>query len=327
LKGPDCSAFLQWALPQLNLRWRGFRKVRNQVCKRIRRRMQSLGLDDFAAYRDHVQHHPREWAVLDGFCRITISRFYRDRNVFRVLGERILPELAEQATQERRCVTCWSAGCASGEEAYTLRILWDLALAGTHPDVVLSVLGTDIDEAVLARASAGCYPRGSVTEMPSGWIDRCFDRRDDLLCVRPAYRRGVSFLCQDIRRDMPEGPFDLVLCRNLVLTYFEPSLQMQVMPNIAPRLRCGGYLVIGAHEALPAGMADFQPLPDCRQILQRRGSPASFDRAAPQVAPGRLIHVKENSRRARTVVPSHETSVIPSARVSMRCPSCSTSQP
>jgi chemotaxis protein methyltransferase CheR len=327
LKGPDCSAFLQWALPQLNLRWHGFRKVRNQVCKRIRRRMQSLGLDDFAAYRDHLQRHPLEWAILDGFCRITISRFYRDRNVFRVLGERILPELAEQATQERRCVTCWSAGCASGEEAYTLRILWDLALAGTHPDVVLSVLGTDIDEAVLARASAGCYPRGSVTEMPSGWIDRCFDRRDDLLCVRPAYRRGVSFLCQDIRRDMPEGPFDLVLCRNLVLTYFEPSLQMQVMPNIAPRLRCGGYLVIGAHEALPAGMADFQPLPDCRQILQRRGSPASFDRAAPQVAPGRLIHVKENSRRARTVVPSHETSVIPSARVSMRCPSCSTSQP
>ena len=74
---------------------------------------------------------------------------------------------------------------------------------------------------------------------------------------------------------MAEGPFDLVLCRNLVLTYFEPSLQIQVMRDLAPRLRCGGYLVIGAHEALPAGMAaDFQPLPDCRQILQRRGNPA-----------------------------------------------------
>ena len=198
--------------------------------------------------------------------------------MFRVLGEHVLPQLAQQAAQERRDVTCWSAGCASGEEVYTLRILWDLALAGTHPDVALSLLGTDIDEAVLARASAGCYQRGSVKEMPSGWIDRCFERRDDLLCVKPAHRQDVSFLQQDIRRDIPEGPFDLVLCRNLVLTYFEPPLQMQVMRNLAARLRCGGYLVIGAHESAPAGIAGFQPLPDCRQILQWRGGPASFDR-------------------------------------------------
>jgi chemotaxis protein methyltransferase CheR len=241
LTSTDCVAFLQWALPQLSLRWRGFRKVRDQVCKRIRRRMESLGLGDFAAYRDHLDRHQQEWAVLDGFCRITISRFYRDRNVFRVLGERVLPQLAQQAAQERRCVTCWSAGCASGEEVYTLRILWDLTLAGTHADVALSLLGTDIDEAVLARASAGCYQMGSLKEMPSGWIDRCFERRDDL-------------------------------------TYFEPPLQMQVMHNLAARLRCGGYLVIGAHESAPAGTAGFQPLPDCRQILQWRGGPASFDR-------------------------------------------------
>jgi chemotaxis protein methyltransferase CheR len=276
----DCVTFLQWALPELSLRWHGFRKVRSQVCKRVRRRMESLGLEDFAAYREYLRHHPQEWAVLDGFCRITISRFYRDRHVFQLLGEHILPQLAQQAAQQRRRVTCWSAGCASGEEVYTLRILWDLALPGTRADVPLSLLGTDIDEAVLARASAGCYQRGSVREMPSGWIDRCFERRDDLLCVKPAYRRGISFLCQDIRRDMPEGPFDLVLCRNLVLTYFEPSLQMQVIRNLAARLRRGGYLVVGAHEALPAGIAGFQPLPDCRQILQLLGGPASFDHTA-----------------------------------------------
>jgi chemotaxis protein methyltransferase CheR len=278
LTSTDCVAFLQWALPRLSLRWHGFRKVRGQVCKRIRRRMESLGLEDFAAYREYLHRHQQEWAVLDGFCRITISRFYRDRNVFRVLGERVLPQLAQQAAQERRCVTCWSAGCASGEEVYTLRILWGLTLAGTRPDVTLSLLGTDIDEAVLARACAGCYQRGSMKEMPSGWIDRCFERRDDLLCVKPEHRRGVSFLQQDIRRDMPEGPFDLVLCRNLVLTYFEPPLQIQVMRNLAARLRPGGYLIIGAHEALPAGIAGFRPLPGCREILQWHACPAPFDR-------------------------------------------------
>jgi chemotaxis protein methyltransferase CheR len=276
----DCVAFLQWALQRLNLSWCGFRKVRRQVCRRIGRRMQSLGLEDFAAYRDYLQRHPLEWTVLDGFCRITISRFYRDRGVFRVLGERILPQLAQQAENEEREVACWSAGCASGEEIYTLRILWDLTLADAHPNVVLALLGTDVDDAVLARASAGCYQRSSLKEMPSGWTERCFERQGDLLCVKPAHRQSVSFLCQDIRRDMPKGPFDLVLCRNVVLTYFAPPLQMHVMRNIAARLRCGGYLVIGAHESLPPDMDNFQPLPDCRQILQWRGRPPSFGHSA-----------------------------------------------
>jgi len=150
-----CIAFLQWALPRLSLSWRGFRKVRSQVCKRIRRRMQSLGLEDFAAYRDHLERHPQEGAMLDCFCRITISRFYRDRNVFGVLRECVLPRLAQRAEQERRDVTCWSAGCASGEEVYTLRIVWDLSLADAHRGVALALLGTDVDETMLARASAG----------------------------------------------------------------------------------------------------------------------------------------------------------------------------
>ena len=278
MKIMDSIAFLQWALPQLSLSWRGFRKVRSQVCKRIRRRMQSLGLEDFAAYRDHLERYPQEWAMLDAFCRITISRFYRDRNVFGVLRECVLPRLAQRAEQERRDVTCWSAGCASGEEVYTLRIIWDLSLAHAHRGVALALLGTDADETMLARASAGCYPWGSVKEMPIDWIDRCFERQGDLLCVKPAHRQDVSFLCQDIRRGMPEGPFDLILCRNLLLTYFEPPLQMQVLHNLAARLRCGGHLVIGAHEALPAGMAGFQTLADSRAILRWHGNPASVDR-------------------------------------------------
>lgn len=271
----DCVAFLQWALPRLRLSWRGFRKVRSQVCKRIRRRIESLGLEDFAAYKAHIERHPQEWTVLDGFCRITISRFYRDRNVFRLLGERILPQLAQRAAGETRDIACWSAGCASGEEVYTLRILWDLTLAEKHPAVALSLLGTDVDEAVLSLASAGCYPFGSLKEMPSAWIAHGFERQGDLLCVKPTYRHGISFIRQDIRLEMPPGPFDLVLCRNLVLTYFEPDLQMRVMQGVAARLRFGGYLVIGAHEALPEGMVGFHPLADCRSVLQWRGGAVS----------------------------------------------------
>jgi hypothetical protein len=79
MQDAECVALLRWALPRLGLRWPGFRKVRRQVCKRINRRIKELGLADVAAYREHLERVPEEWPRLDALCRITISRFYRDR--------------------------------------------------------------------------------------------------------------------------------------------------------------------------------------------------------------------------------------------------------
>jgi chemotaxis protein methyltransferase CheR len=127
----DCHEFLDWALPRMGFRVAGFRRVRGQVCKRIRRRLHELALGDLADYRRHLQFKPDEWETLDGLCHITISRFCRDRQVFDWLRRTGLPELAAQAVAEgRNHLSCWSAGCAGGEEPYTLRLIWDLCLAG-----------------------------------------------------------------------------------------------------------------------------------------------------------------------------------------------------
>jgi chemotaxis protein methyltransferase CheR len=262
MKKDDCVAFLQWALPRLGYRWAGFRKVRGQVCKRIRRRMLRLGMADLEAYRAHLEKDAHEWTVLDGYCCITISRFYRDRHVFRTIHEVVMPAIADAAARDRRDARCWSAGCASGEEVYTLRLLWDLELSDRYRGVDFVVLGTDLEEAVLARAHAGCYEAGSLRELPPALIEQCFEQRDGLFCVEARYRHGISFGQQDIRRDMPPGPFDLILCRNLVLTYFAPALQVRVMRDMA---------VIGAHEALPDEVAGFVPVRACPQILRRLG--------------------------------------------------------
>src|SRR5438477_9810042 len=121
----DCVEFLQWALPRLRMRWDGFRKVRRQVCRRIERRSRELGLTDLAAYRDYLERRPDEWARLDALCRVTISRFYRDRETFAALEQEVLPALARGGAE----IEVWSAGCASGEEPYTLALLWKLELA------------------------------------------------------------------------------------------------------------------------------------------------------------------------------------------------------
>src|SRR5215210_7494288 len=126
MREDECAAFLQWALPQLRLRWAGFRKVRRQVCKRLRRRILELRLETLEQYRGQLEADPHEWAVLGDLCRITISRLYRDKRVFDFLGGVILPELAKTAFLQFRPIRCWCVGCASGEEVYTLKILWDL---------------------------------------------------------------------------------------------------------------------------------------------------------------------------------------------------------
>ena len=153
----DCTTFLEWALPQLKLRWPGFRKVRRQVCKRLARRMRDLGLDNFIAYRAKLEVDPTEWRVLDECCHITISRFFREKAIFEVLRTRVLPDIAACAERERRSAQAWSAGCASGEEPYTIKILWDIGVAHAYPAVSIAIVATDVDDAMLARARNGCF--------------------------------------------------------------------------------------------------------------------------------------------------------------------------
>src|SRR5262245_44730401 len=149
----ECVAFLKWALPRLNLRWTGFSNLRGQVCKRIRRRLAQLGLADTAAYRARLEAEPAEWAVLDAMCFVTISRFYRDQAVWDMLQSEVLPAVATAAlAQGQKELCCWSSGCASGEEPYTLSILWALGLADRYPGLRLRILATDQDEVVLDRA-------------------------------------------------------------------------------------------------------------------------------------------------------------------------------
>jgi chemotaxis protein methyltransferase CheR len=260
-----CVEFLQWALPRMGLRWKGFRKVRRQVCRRVRRRLDALGLADLGAYRAHLEAHPGEWALLDGLTAITISRFARDRGVFEALAREVLPALA--AGRERLRV--WSAGCASGEEPYTVALLAAERLA----QVRLDILATDVDANMLRRSEEAVYGWGSLKELPEAWLARGFVRRDGLYVLRPEYRRPVTLRRHDVREPPPEGPFDLVLCRNLAFTYHAPEGQGVVLAHLAHALRPGGALVIGAHESLPGDRAGrFRPWPGARGVYRRTGS-------------------------------------------------------
>jgi len=270
----DCTVFLQWALPQLDLHWPGFRQVRRQVCKRLTRRMHDLGLDNFAAYRARLQADPTEWRVLDECCHITISRFFRETTVFEILRTHVLPDIAARAGREGRNARVWSAGCASGEEPYTIKILWDLELANAHPTASLSIIASDIDGAMLARARQGCFEPTSLHELPPSLVEPAFERTGSLYCVKSRHRQGIDFIDQDLRSEVPGHLFDLILCRYVALTYFATPLQRKVMVRMIERLRPNGYFVIGAHEQLPGSVPELMPLVGEAHVFQKRAEAA-----------------------------------------------------
>lgn len=249
----ECVAFLQWALPRIGRRWAGFRNVRGQACKRVRRRVAELGLAGLTEYRRRLEADPAEWGVLETLCIVTISRFYRDARVWNALRDRVLPELAREAPGG--VLRCWSAGCASGEEPYTLSMLWRLELAPRFPDVTLRVLATELDAEVLRRAREGVYEAGSLRELPAGWRERAFEPHgEEHWAVVPAFREGVEFRQADLQRALPDEAFQLILCRNVVLTYFDEPLQRSVLEQMLATLSGGGAFVAAPRERVPSGL-------------------------------------------------------------------------
>ena len=271
MKDTECVQFLQWALPQMGMRWPGFRRVHKQVCKRLDQRLKQLELADIDAYRDYLKIQPAEWIVLDGLSRVTISRFYREKAVFQYLEQQVFPALIQQVlARGNHMLNVWSIGCASGEEPYTVSIIWQLQLQHKFPQIELNILATDADPILLQRSQQACYPFSSIKNLPEAWRKIAFDNVGDDYCLHPEYRRYVRFLQQDVRQDMPGERLDLILCRNLVFTYFDELLQRKMLEDIYRLLQPDGVLVLGIHETLPDNDSVFTVWSDKLRIYQKQ---------------------------------------------------------
>ncbi|NHF59938.1 chemotaxis protein CheR [Flavobacteriaceae bacterium TP-CH-4] len=235
--------------------------------------MKVLDLQSFEEYRSRLTTQASEWNILDEMCRITISRFYRDWAVFDLLKDEILPGLAFKARLENRPLRCWSAGCASGEEPYTLSIIWQLVLSEKFTETDFEIIATDIDENLLERAKKGCYQLGSLKGLPKDWLTKAFSVKEDRYCIHSGFGDRITWMQQDIRSTTPAGKFGMLLCRNLVATYFEPELQLAIFNQLKSVLRPGGILILGCHEKLPEGLQGFNSKVEKLNIYERTGDP------------------------------------------------------
>ena len=237
----EYKEFLKTTLPHLGLRWRRFK--RKSIRKRIIGRMQQLNLHTWSAYKSYLLEHEEERYHLTSILNVTISRFWRNRSLFQSLENVWLPALLESMDPEES-VQIWSAGCASGEEPYSLLILWEESFANSGRR--LRLLASDSDSHCLERAKQARYPASSFREK------YCINERGTF-SLRGDLPKRIEWFEHNLIWETPPLKNHFIFCRNLVYTYFTDSLQEEITRRFHQALAAHGFLVVGRKDRLPPG--------------------------------------------------------------------------
>ncbi|MBV9092452.1 MAG: PAS domain-containing protein [Streptosporangiaceae bacterium] len=247
---------------------------RSTLQRRVRRRMSLLDLTTFGEYRDYLELQPDEFSLLFESMLINVTGFFRDPLAWQALGEKVLPELIS-AKGARTPIRVWSAGCATGEEAYTLAIVLSEALGPEQFRERVKIYATDLDEEALQFARAGAYEARALTDVPDKLRDTYFEPAGAKRAFRRDLRRQVIFGRNDLTRDAPISRVDLLACRN-TLMYFNAETQANIVRRFHFALSYPGFLFLGKAEMLLNHAHRFQPL-DMRKRLFRKTSPAIIE--------------------------------------------------
>ncbi len=232
---------------------------------------------DGDAYLRRLKDDPGEWDRLIEAITIKVSSFFRNPMMYEALARDVLPELIEgKQGGKAREIRVWSAGCATGEEPYSVAILLDQALGDQRSDWSCLIFATDLDRAALEQAEAGRYTRKQLETTKLGLVDRYFTPDGDGYQLRPSIRNLVQLSWGDlvspdhaIPADSLFGSFDLVLCRN-VLIYFAPDAQAAICEQLNRSLAPGGYLVLGAAETVSRELSGTLQAVDRKNQIYRK---------------------------------------------------------
>ncbi|HET9939482.1 MAG TPA: chemotaxis protein CheB [Candidatus Eisenbacteria bacterium] len=218
------------------------------ILRRLSRRMALNHIHGLEEYRDFLALNPQEVAMLVRSLLIKVTEFFRDADAFAVLEREIMPELIERGRGRGRVLRLWSAGCATGEEAYSLGLMVSHMLGRELPEWSIKIFATDADGDAIAYARRGVYPATVLRSLPAEYKARYFEPLDQGLRISKALRQMIIFGQQDLAQGVPFPRIDLVSCRNLLI-YFKPELQQAVLDLFAYSLQqTHGFLFLGKAE-------------------------------------------------------------------------------
>ncbi|PYJ22232.1 MAG: chemotaxis protein CheR, partial [Verrucomicrobia bacterium] len=220
------------------------------LLRRIQRRMALHRLEKLNQYARFLRDNKKEIEALFDDLLINVTRFFRDKQLFRVLKRRFLPALFKNKSKDREPeLRVWVPGCATGEEVYSLAICILEALGSRLSKMRIQIFGTDLSESVIEHARAGIYPSAIEKDVSRARLKRFFIKRDSSYQIHRSVRDICTFARQNITADPPFSRLDLLSCRN-VLIYLSPELHKRCIPQFHYALNPGGYLILGPAESV-----------------------------------------------------------------------------
>lgn len=239
--------------------------------RRVSARVRALELHSFRQYIDYLDEHPGEYAELLDALTINVTDFFRDKSVWDTIRRKaVMPMLEHKKEARGRTIRIWSAGCATGEEPYSLAMLMLDVLGTKASDFILSVTATDLDDEALRRARAGIYDNEKLKGIPPSYQVRFTRKADESsFQVAPEVRGLVRFSQANLSDAPPMRMIDLLLCRN-VFIYLDRDQQAKVLDMFWDALTKGGFLVLGRSEKLSPEMAEALLHIDGRERVYRK---------------------------------------------------------
>ena len=269
------SQLLDKVRQQLQYDFSGYKA--GTLLRRIRRREVATGCTDLAAYTKWVDLHPQELELLVRDILISVTAFFRDKDAFTAL-RRAIADLCNRKPAGSE-IRVWTAGCASGEEAYSIAMLFAEALGDRLSQYKLQIFATDIDDEALNFARRGIYPASAMTEVPDELLNRYFQPMHRAYEVGKLLRDLIVFARHNLVSAPPFLRLDLITCRN-VLIYFDPGLQSKVLQTFHFGLVQEGLLFLGHSESVAHAEQMFIPLNRRERLFRRTGAATPLSNVA-----------------------------------------------
>ncbi|MDO9237037.1 MAG: chemotaxis protein CheB [Aquabacterium sp.] len=231
---------------------------KSTIARRIERRMALHRIDRAEAYAEFIRQHTAEAPLLFKELLINVTRFFRDKEAFEALQHDVLPDMLEGRPIDD-VLRVWIAGCASGEEAYTVAILLREVMDALHQNVRFQIYSTDLDDDAIATARRGLYPLSIAQDVSPERLSRYFIHEGAGYRINKEIREMVVFAVQSVIKDPPFTKLDLLVCRNLFI-YFELEQQNRLIPTFHYALKPGGVLMLSPSEGIGDHVNLFKPI-------------------------------------------------------------------
>jgi two-component system, chemotaxis family, CheB/CheR fusion protein len=277
---PDFEALLVYLKEARGFDFTGYKRA--SLTRRVGRRMAQVEVQSYGDYLDYLQVHPEEFTALFNTILINVTGFFRDPEAWAYLREQVVPQLLAAKNADAP-IRVWSAGCASGEEAYTIAMTLAEQIGVEQFPQRVKIYATDVDEEALSEARQATYTDRQLAGVPEELVQRYFESANGRHVFRKDLRRSVIFGRNDLMQDAPISRVDLLTCRN-TLMYFNAEAQSRILSRLQFALAEGGVLFLGKAEMLLSHGETFVPVDLKRRIFAKRAAPAA--RTVPAVPPG-----------------------------------------